>query len=96
MAALLLAPAEEREAIVVSIESKMVEMYAPVHTDDPVDQRIDEAEDDEPRMMNLIDPPVQRDGFVEQMIHTYEIKEDDQGEQGEIATRSMKPNTRAG
>ncbi len=77
VAALLLAPADEREGIVVSIEAKMVELYAPVVADNPIDQSADSADAaDEPRTMDLIDPPVQRDGFVEQVIHTYEVNED--------------------
>jgi len=78
VSALLLAPVDDREAIVASIESKLVEMYAPVRAagvDAP-----NAGADEEPRMMNIIDPPVQRDGFVEQKIHTYEVKEDEPGE----------------
>jgi len=73
VSALLLAPAEEREAIVASIERKMVELYA------PAEQAEESAcgTDDEPRMMNVIDAPVQRSGYVEQKIHTYEIKDED-------------------
>jgi len=105
VAALLLAPADEREAIVSSIESKMVELYAPARA--PVEAaalaRVDQIET-EPRTMNVIDPPVQRDGFVEQMIHTYEVKEDEQAESDEpnaddrpeIVTRPPKPDVRAG
>ena len=89
----------------------MVELYAPIGADDPADEQIapDEtvgaAGDDEPRMMNVIDPPVQRDGFVEQKIHTYEIKDDEPGKSAvdgsvEITTRpanpGASPNTRAG
>lgn len=105
VAALLLAPADEREAIVSSIETKMVELYAPLGADDPIDKQIAQTSadqtDDQPRMMNVIDPPVQRDGFVEQTIHTYEIKEDEPGEQSadgqaEITTRPVRPDIKAG
>ena len=89
MAALLLAPVDEREAIVSSIESKMVELYAPTNarslSADAFDQPISGVPMappvEEPRMLNVIDPPVQREGFVEQRIHTYEVKDDERGEE---------------
>lgn len=76
VAALLLAPVDERERIVEAIESRMVELYAPgAGTSDHSSDGAQAETPDEPRMMNVIDPPVQRDGFVEQKIHTYEVAE---------------------
>lgn len=88
VAALLLAPVDEREAVVSSIESKMVELYAPAGArsraedafDLPISVDPGARAGEEPRMLNVIDPPVQREGFVEQRIHTYEIKDDERDE----------------
>jgi hypothetical protein len=88
VAALLLAPVDEREAVVSSIETKMVALYAPAGARSrPVDAFDRPISGDpagmvgpvgeEPRMLNVIDPPVQREGFVEQKIHTYEVKGDE-------------------
>lgn len=81
VAALLLAPVDEREAIVDSIEAKMVELYSA--NSETLDEPVD-AHADEPRMMNVIDAPVQKQGYVEQKIHTYEVKpSEDRGAAGE-------------
>lgn len=68
----------------------MVELYAPVRPVQPgfgsPDMQGMQGAEDEPRMMNLIDPPVQREGFVEQRIHTYEIIEDEPGA-GDISAK---------
>lgn len=59
----------------------MVELYSANSgtLDEPVD-----AHADEPRMMNVIDAPVQKQGYVEQKIHTYEVKpSEDRGAAGE-------------
>ena len=86
VAALLLAPVDEREAIVESIEAKMVELYS--STSETLDEPVD-AHADEPRMMNVIDAPVQKQGYVEQKIHTYEVKagEDAQSQGDEPAAK---------
>lgn len=77
---------DEREAIVESIEAKMVELYSA--TSETLDEPVD-AHADEPRMMNVIDAPVQKQGYVEQKIHTYEVKpgEDAQSQGDEPAAK---------
>lgn len=58
VAALLLAPAEEREAIVEEVESRMVELYEPRDGGSEV-------------MLEVSDEPIQRDGYVERVTRTY-------------------------
>lgn len=58
LAALLVAPPEERPAIVEAIERRIVEVYAnSTSTPD--------------RMLHVAEPPVQREGYVEQVIRSY-------------------------
>lgn len=59
LAALLVAPAHEREAIVASVERRMTELYG-------------HGRGEEPRLIDTVSPPVQRDGYVEQIVRTYE------------------------
>ncbi len=70
VAALMLAPAEERERIVEAVEAKIVELYA---LDEQADDDIGEAAaaSAEAQEFDLVEPPVQKEGRVEQTIHTY-------------------------
>lgn len=57
LAALLLAPAAEREAIVSAVEKRMLETYGRAsHTE----------------LIHLREAPVQREGHVEQLVRTFE------------------------
>lgn len=60
LAALALAPREDREAIVASIEQRMSELY-PLG---PAPQRT----------LDLVSPPVQRRGYSEQVVRTFEVR----------------------
>lgn len=61
LACLMLAPESEREAIVESIERRMAELYLEPKAD---------------RAVDVVHPPEQHDGFVEQKITTYAVKDD--------------------
>lgn len=63
LACLMLAPESEREAIVESIEQRMAELY--------LDPKAD-------RSVDVVHPPEQREGFVEQKITTYGVKDGDE------------------
>lgn len=68
VAALLLAPVEEREGIVEAIEARMVELF--VESEKPA------------REIDVLESEAQREGYVEQVFRTYEV-ERDQGAQQE-------------
>ncbi len=59
----MLVPEDERETIVSSIESKLVEMY-----DTPGAVPEDET------LLHISDEPVEKDGYVEQVIRSYASK----------------------
>ena len=63
----MLAPEAEREAIVSSVEQRMAELY--------LNQHGDSGESSE-RTIRVEHPPEQRDGFVEQKITTYVVKDE--------------------
>lgn len=71
IACLLLAPESERAAIVESVERRMSELY--LRTDRVDTDRVDH---DVERTVNVAHPPEQRDGFIEQKISTYSVKDD--------------------
>lgn len=60
LAALLLVPREEREALVVEIEEKIAEVFAS-----------DGAHRDEPVEVHVTGPAMQKEGYVEQVTRTY-------------------------
>lgn len=64
-AALLMAPEEEREAIVEAVERRMTELYHGVV-----------SEDDEPAWLHVSGPEVERDGYTERVERTYEVRPD--------------------
>ncbi len=73
VAALFLAPETEREEIVASVERRLVGLYA------KEDAEAGEREGgDSPQVLHLAEPPIQREGYVEQTIRTYERAEDEQ------------------
>lgn len=61
VAALLLVPEQEREALVADIERRIVKTYAERLPDKFIE-------------MHVVGPPVQRDGYVEQIHTTYAVK----------------------
>jgi hypothetical protein len=61
-AALLLVPRAEREAIVAAIERRIAETYPP-----PAPSRVPD-----PSTVTLVQPPRQRDGYVERVETTYD------------------------
>ena len=63
LAALLLAPREEREGLVRAVEGKVAQLFG---TKSPLDRS--PAED---REFTVINPPVRKDGYVEQIETTY-------------------------
>ncbi|NRA58388.1 MAG: hypothetical protein HRU13_09785 [Phycisphaerales bacterium] len=63
IACLMLAPEAEREVIVRSVEQRMAELYLSNETQSE-------------RTVNVEHPPEQREGFVEQKISTYAVKDE--------------------
>ena len=59
LAALLLAPAAEREGIVEAVERRMTEEYG-------------SAPGTGSELIHMVSPPVQREGHVEQVVRTFE------------------------
>lgn len=93
LSALLLVPEAEREAVVSSIERRIVELYtqdarsgqaASQPANPPASAPNDEQDPDDPppspgpsgRRVEVVQPPQQRDGYVEQVITTYEVVEE--------------------
>jgi len=69
LAALLLVPREDRQSVVESVEDRITSMYASAA---PVTAAgVSSSEDDEPREIDVVYPPVQHDGYVEEMRTTY-------------------------
>ena len=65
----MLVPREDRQGVVESVEDRITSMYAsaaPVAADD-----VSSSEDDQPREIDVVPPPVQHDGYVEEMRTTY-------------------------
>lgn len=62
LACLMLAPESEREAIVESIERRMAELYL-------------DANANAERSVDVVHPSEQHEGFVEQKITTYAVKD---------------------
>lgn len=69
LAALLSVPRDERQSVVEMIEKRIVELYSRVG--DCAGSRTEPGEST-PGTLNVTHPPVQRDGYVEQTIVTYE------------------------
>jgi len=67
VAALMLAPESEREAIVESVTQRLVELYPP-------ESRGEDAAEDGQRMLHVAGEVVQRDSFVEQVIRSYAVR----------------------
>ncbi|MEO1277915.1 MAG: hypothetical protein AAFV77_03050 [Planctomycetota bacterium] len=63
IACLMLAPEVEREAIVRSVEQRMAELYLSNETQSE-------------RTVNVEHPPEQREGFIEQKVSTYAVKDE--------------------
>jgi hypothetical protein len=95
LAALLIVPEEEREAVVSAIERRIVAQYplpavpaagalgegvvAPaVVTKSIGAPRLPGT----PRQVNIKHPPVQKQGYVEEVIRTYEVVEEKPGKVG--------------
>jgi hypothetical protein len=64
LVALLMVPREEREAIVAAVERRIGEAYPAGARAEPVAR--------EPQTIEVVHPPRQRDGYVEQVLATYE------------------------
>ena len=65
VACLLLAPESERAEIVASVERRMSELYL----------REPQGEQDAQRTVEVVHPPEQRHGFVEQKFASYTVKD---------------------
>lgn len=67
LAALLMVPQAERQAIVQAVEARIVSQFgtAQEHTTDTVGS-------DTAATIEVVHPPVQRPGYIEQVITTYE------------------------
>lgn len=74
LAALVLAPVEERPAIVESVERRMAEMYAPEHAANARPKGAEREPEERPRQVRVVLPPRDRGGHTEQIIRTYEVK----------------------
>lgn len=66
LVALLLVPREEREAIVAAVERRIVEAYPPGRQADPIAR--------ESQTIEVVHQPKQREGYVEQVVTTYETR----------------------
>ncbi len=68
LAALLAIPAHEREAAVAAIESRVAEAY---------EQRLSGSrkKSRKGRSFDVLSPPVQKDGYTEQVVTTYDLGE---------------------
>ncbi len=68
LAALLAIPAHEREAAVAAIESRVAEAY---------EQRLagSRKKSRKGRSIDVVSPPVQREGYTEQVVTTYDVGE---------------------
>ncbi len=64
LAALLLVPREDRQGVVESVEDRITSMYANKGGVAP-------NEPDQPREIDVVHPPVQHEGYVEQVRTTY-------------------------
>jgi hypothetical protein len=71
LAALMLVPERERQAVVEAIEARLVSTYAPLsarqagaHAEESADDRV---------QFRLHARPVQRDGYVEEVIRDIEV-----------------------
>lgn len=95
LAALLIVPEEEREAVVSAIERRIVAQYplpaAPaacalgegVVAPAVVTKSIGAPRlPGTPRQVNIKHPPVQKQGYVEEVIRTYEVVEEKPGKVG--------------
>ena len=60
LAALLIVPDEDRTGVVEEVERRVIEVYAEAHA-----AHVDET------LLDIAEPPVQREGFIEQIIRTY-------------------------
>lgn len=65
LAALLVVAPEEREAMVSAIEQRVMELYGRGSAEPPAAP---------PKEYRVIAAPVQRNGYVEQVTTTYEVK----------------------
>lgn len=78
MAALLLAPVQERVAIVESIERRMGELYTPegaARAKAPASRLEPAMPSPGQREVRVVLPPRDKGGHVEQVIRTYEVRE---------------------
>lgn len=64
VAALMLVPVDEREAVVSAIEARLAREYAGA------------SYAGEGRLTSVVHPPVQREGYVEQVFTSYSVAED--------------------
>lgn len=64
LAALMLVDAAEREAMVAMVERQIAQLYGPKSA--------------APAGLQVVHPPVQRDGHIEQIVTTYEVVEPDE------------------
>ncbi|MCC6677710.1 MAG: hypothetical protein IT436_11245 [Phycisphaerales bacterium] len=71
LAALMLVDVSEREAMVAMVERQIAQLYGPRSA--------------EPGGLQVVHPPVQRDGHVEQIVMTYEVVAPDEQPQQEHA-----------
>lgn len=67
VAALNLAPIEEREGIVSAVEAQMLELYRSGAGESLSDEPGQPAQEG----LDLVEPPVQREGYIEQVVRTY-------------------------
>ena len=76
LAALLVIPEAERPGVVRAVERRVAEEFG---------RRGAQGEDE--TLLDVAEPPVQRDGYVEQVIRTYARQEKDRNEEEERRTR---------
>lgn len=101
VATLLMVPRDQREAVVASVEARIAELYEQSWKSGEAAANSALA----PREIEIVHPPQQRDGYIEQVVTTYEDAGRDRSaptsldtEPGPIpapARRSKKPRKRA-
>ncbi|HLP85790.1 MAG TPA: hypothetical protein VK157_15675 [Phycisphaerales bacterium] len=68
VATLLMVPRDQREAVVASVEARIAELYEQSWKSGEAAANSALA----PREIEIVHPPQQRDGYIEQVVTTYE------------------------
>ncbi len=73
VAALLMVPRDQREGVVAAVEARIAELYEHSwRAGEAAAADVLARPDIDPPQVTVVHPPTQRDGFVEQVITTYD------------------------